>query len=574
LVAVASGDSGCIETDSCTQDVATDDVHELSLLQTEIQLHVSKTDKAKTETAPAKVSETDSAKTETAPAKAPAVSMTETAPAKASAVAKQSIKHADAVPLAAPLSEKWGLKSPDAFMCCAFVPLLLIAAYLINHRFESFKKGSDWSKYVAEFVGTFMLVFAVGCNVIVGDRTWGVTSVACTLMVVIYALGKVSGGNFNPAVSISLGLSNKMEWPQVCIYICVQLAAGICAAVSYSVMLGEAVDLVPKPGYTWVEAGFAELFYTFMLTFVVLNVAATKAHEDNQFYGLAIGFTVVAGGYGAGSISGGCFNPAIAFAVDASSYSQGFGNCLPYIVFEIMGCALAAAMFRVCRPEEFEDSQVNAGTSKLTSEFLGTFMLVLTVGLNVLNESPAGAFSIAASLMCMIFALNSVSGAHFNPAVTVAVCMRKKIEVPQAFLYICCQVAGGICAAITYTMLMHGQTVSLGPKVEDARKALAGEFIFTFLLCFVVLCVATVEQPLSEFFGLAIGACVIAGGYAIGGLSGGSLNPAVSAGLAITDWYKGGTLVHCFSYTAVEVLGGAVAAMVFSQTHPSECQKL
>merc|ERR1740138_1199977 len=152
-----------------------------------------------------------------------------------------------------------------------------------------------------------------------------------------------------------------------------------------------------------------------------MNVAAAKKNvqEKNQYYGLAIGFVIVAGAYGAGAVSGGCFNPAVALGIDVSSAGLGFGWCGPYILFELVGAGLAAALFQVVRPGDFGGEKT--ATTELVSEFLGTYMLVLTVGLNVLGKSKAGAYSIAASLMCMIYALGDVSGAHFNPAVTVAV---------------------------------------------------------------------------------------------------------------------------------------------------------
>merc|ERR1719401_354642 len=98
-----------------------------------------------------------------------------------------------------------------------------------------------------------------------------------------------------------------------------------------------------------------------------------------------------------------------------------------------------------------------------------------------------------------------------------------------------------------------------------------GEFVFTFLLAYVVLSVATVKTaytPLSEYFGLAIGSCVTAGGLAIGSLSGGSLNPAVSIGLALT--HGGSSVSNFFAYAAVEVAAGIFASAIFSQTHLKE----
>merc|ERR1719172_204693 len=92
------------------------------------------------------------------------------------------------------------------------------------------------AKYVAEFVGTFLLVFTIGCNVITGSATWAATSIASVLMVSIYALAGVSGANFNPAVSLALGLANKMRWTDVGIYCVVQLVAGVFAGLCYGLL--------------------------------------------------------------------------------------------------------------------------------------------------------------------------------------------------------------------------------------------------------------------------------------------------------------------------------------------------
>merc|ERR1719453_2320569 len=97
-----------------------------------------------------------------------------------------------------------------------------------------------------------------------------------------------------------------------------------------------------------------------------------------------------------------------------------------------------------------------------------------------------------------------------------------------------------------------------------------GEFIFTFILCFVVLSVATTKSSLSEFFGLAIGACVTVGGNAVGKISGGSLNPAVSCGISVSHLLNNGLGWPCLLYSAVELFAGATAAGMFMLTQPSE----
>jgi len=436
------------------------------------------------------------------------------------------------------------------------------------------------AKCLAEFVGTFMLILTVGCNVLTGSPVWAVTSIACTLMVSIYALGGVSGANFNPAVSLALGIAKKLEWKDVGIYMGCQIAGGISAGLVYGLALWDVFNLAPTPGFAWWQAGLAEFLYTFMLCFVVLNVACSKMHAGkNQFYGLAIGFVVVAGGYGAGHISGGCFNPAVAIGIDVSSAGLGFGWCIPYTIFEFIGAAVAAVLFQVCRPEEKDGGCKQPGDyqlpSKVLSEFLGTYFLVLTVGLNVLGGSKAPVFSIAASLMCMIFALGTCSGAHFNPAVTIAIVAagRDKCSPKDAGIYIATQLVAGIAAAFTYTA-MEGKSFPLGPgKGYGWAEAAVAEIMFTFLLAFVVLSVATVKSPLSEYFGLAIGSCVTAGGYAIGAVSGGSLNPAVSFGIGISGTLAGGAVINCVIYSIFEIIGGLIAAGVFMATHPSEYSK-
>lgn len=436
------------------------------------------------------------------------------------------------------------------------------------------------AKCVAEFIGTFFLIFTVGCNVLSGNAIWGGVSIAAVLMVSIYGLGGISGANFNPAVSLALGLSKAMHGPgldlkEVGIYMAVQVAAGLSAGMCYSVLFMDNFNLAPSPGFVWWQACSCEFFYTFMLCFVVLNVAvATKSgNSPNEFFGLAIGFVIVAGAYGAGAVSGGCFNPAVAIGIDVVSFSKGFGWCLVYTLCEFCGACLAAVLFKVVRPQEFGGEK--GPLADVLSEFLGTFMLVLTVGLNVLAKSPAGAFSIAASLMCMIYALGNVSGAHFNPAVTVAIAASgrcKELTPALAGKYIAAQVAGGFLAALTYSAIRGGDSFPLGPGVGFGWIEVAtAELMFTFVLCYTVLCVAVSETTKSTtMFGLAIGSCVTVGGNAIGAISGGSLNPAVSIGVSADHLLMAGgasTVVSALLYTIFELAGAGMAAGAFAVTH-------
>merc|ERR1719199_1553842 len=149
-------------------------------------------------------------------------------------------------------------------------------------------------------------------------------------------------------------------------YMVTQLVAGILAGLTYLWLHGKAFNLAPGAGFGMAEAAAVEILYTFMLCFVVLRAAVSKMNPaDNEYFGMAIGFVIVAGGYGGGWISGGCFNPAVAFGIDVSSAGQGVKWCFMYTIFELGKVG-----------KEF------------VSEFLGTFFLVLTVGLNVIGSSP------------------------------------------------------------------------------------------------------------------------------------------------------------------------------------------
>merc|ERR1719326_2287456 len=132
------------------------------------------------------------------------------------------------------------------------------------------------------------------------------------------------------------------------------------------------------------------------------------------------------------------------------------------------------------------------------------------------------------------------------------------------------QILGGLVAAWTYTVMKSGKTFPLKPDASTWSEALAAELAFTFVLAFVVLSVATSEKPLSEYFGFAIGMCVTVGGCAIGKVSGGSLNPAVSIAISSSHIAGGGSGWPCLIYSFAELIGGALAAGVYMVTQPSE----
>lgn len=439
------------------------------------------------------------------------------------------------------------------------------------------------SKLTAEFIGTFALVFSVGCNVAGMGRLFHVLSIASTLMVMIYAFGGISGGHFNPAVTFGLNLFGAIDASTAGMYMGAQILGGCVAVASYSMLWkgAAAFPSVPSGGFAHC---LAEFLYTFMLVFTVFNVAVARRSQKNEYFGIAIAFTVVAGGYGAGQLCGGFFNPAIAIAVDLMNLFFGHPHSwtvLGYVAAQLAAGAAAMVMFKVVRPEEPSGSPDDATplSSKIVSEFLGTFFLVLTIGCNVTmsGANPAAVFSIAASLMCMIYSLGNVSGGHFNPAVTIAILMsgRNIISAGDAGVYIATQLVAGCVAGAMWPIFATEPSKIGGIGGSEWGAIFFSEAWFTFVLAFTVLAVATTRGALAHFFAFAIGFCVVVGGYAIGGISGGHLNPAVSFGVATGGALHGhgGLWWKCLPYFGFQAAGGALASVVFGLTHAVEYDK-
>jgi aquaporin Z len=431
---------------------------------------------------------------------------------------------------------------------------------------------------VSEFLGTYILVLTVGANVLTGSPTWAVLSIASSLMVAIFALGSVSGANFNPAVSLALFMNGGMKASTMAMFWVSQLAGGIAAALTATAVWGEFSNFGPAAGFSWVEAGAVEVLYTFMLCFVVLRVAVAEVNSDySEYFPIAIGFVVVAGGYAGGGISGGAFNPAVAFGLDVASAHLGFKHCLVYTLFEFVGAALAVAVHMTV--DSRKDTEPTL-MKKAVSEFVGTFFLVLTVFLNVSMKSPAGGLSIAASLMCMIYALGGVSGANFNPAVTLALLITGKggMTGSLAPVYMGSQLAGGFAAALT-SIAITGIKFDLLPPTFGFTQALIGEMFFTFVLCFTVLNVACTTMsekligggPSEQIYGWAIGMCIMVGAGATGNVSGACLNPAVA--LPIDVLAKDGFKMTSLGYTGIEFLAAGLAAGGMMAVRPAEFGK-
>lgn len=208
-------------------------------------------------------------------------------------------------------------------------------------------------------------------------------------------------------------------------------------------------------------------------------------------------------------------------------------------------------------------------------EFIGTFFLVLVIGLTVMTplsgvSAPTAGdmapLAIGITLMVMVYAGGHISGAHYNPAVTLAVWMRGKCDTKDVIPYMVSQIAGAIVAALVVGFVKGNPPITA--MTPDVTKSLLNEFLFTFALAYVVLNVATSKKNAgNSYYGLAIGCTVLAAAYAGGGISGGAYNPAVAVGVSTMGLVSFSSI---WIYLVGCGAGGALAAVVYKIVNPDE----
>jgi aquaporin Z len=209
---------------------------------------------------------------------------------------------------------------------------------------------------------------------------------------------------------------------------------------------------------------------------------------------------------------------------------------------------------------------------KYAVEAIGTFFLVFTVGAAVGSGSPLAPLGIGAVLMVMIYAGGHLSGGHYNPAVTMAVLIRRRIGLRDAVGYWVVQFGAGLLAAVVVRTVVDPTRMATAAVLTLTGRTLLAAFVvellFTFALCYVVLNVATSkDHPNNSFYGLAIGFTVVAGAFAVGAISGGAFNPAVSLGAAVMGMFAWPTL---WIYLVAQVLAGIAAGVTFLALNPDD----
>jgi aquaporin Z len=205
-------------------------------------------------------------------------------------------------------------------------------------------------KYVVELIGTFFLVFTVGA-VLYSGSPFGPLAIGSALMIMVYAGGHISGGHFNPAVTIAALVRGRIVIGNAIGYWIAQIVGALIAAAIVRGVITPAapVQALNPSGKALGAAVVGELLFTFALAYVVLNVATSKDHPTNSFYGLAIGFTVVVGAFAVGKISGGAFNPAVAIGA-ATMGLLAWPMIWLYLLVELVAGAIAGVAFRALNP--------------------------------------------------------------------------------------------------------------------------------------------------------------------------------------------------------------------------------
>jgi aquaporin Z len=206
------------------------------------------------------------------------------------------------------------------------------------------------AKLLTEGIGTFFLVLTIGLTVLSG-LAWAPLAIGSVLMVMVYMGGHVSGAHYNPAVTCAVLLNGGIRGAEAGGYVAAQLAGAVLAALAVLALLSEPFAAAPDPGASAVQVVLVEVLFTFALVLVILNVAASSKTKGNQYYGLAIGFTVAAGAAAGGPISGGAFNPAVGLgpALVAALPGSGFpaNLLLFYLAAPLLGALAAERIFRI-----------------------------------------------------------------------------------------------------------------------------------------------------------------------------------------------------------------------------------
>jgi aquaporin Z len=208
--------------------------------------------------------------------------------------------------------------------------------------------------YLTELTGTFFLVLVIALS---GNPF----AIGAMLMVMVYMGGPVSGAHYNPAVTFAIWLRGKIEMKEAAIYMLVQLIGAMVAAYFYYLLAGGQHTFVASPNtdINIIKPLLVEMVFTFALASVVLSVATSKKSAGNNYFGMAIGFTIMAAAMAGGKISGGAYNPAVGVGpilVDTILGGDSIKHVWIYLVGPFAGGIIAALVYKyLTNADEFVD---------------------------------------------------------------------------------------------------------------------------------------------------------------------------------------------------------------------------
>ena len=433
-----------------------------------------------------------------------------------------------------------------------------------------------FSKLATEFLGTLFLSFTIATAAGQGAELAPI-AIGFTLTCAVYAGGHVSGSHYNPAVTLAVALRGKAGSALEIVGYLASEFAGAATGAAIATVFGGGIGY-PDVAGSKLRALAAEIILTAALTNTVLNVATSTKTAGNDFFGLAIGCTVLSGAISVGGVSGGCFNPAIAMLCIIRG---DLGNVPIYICGPAFGGTVGALLFRLTADDEFTSKPKVPELVRATIvEFWGTFMLCFTVACAASPENGSGglaALSVGMMLMAQVFTGGAVSGANYNPAVTTAVLVRfqtagfgpacKKIRanfsLRKAACYYVAQCVASLLAGTLATWIFDGNHGFPYPAAGvSAGQAFVAELMATFFLTYVVLHSATAASNAgNNFFGVAIGFTVASMAVTVGGISGGCFNPAVA--LLGLIGAGGADRSKIWVYWVACPLAGALAGLTF-----------
>ncbi|CAJ1382779.1 unnamed protein product [Effrenium voratum] len=375
------------------------------------------------------------------------------------------------------------------------------------------------------------------------------------------------------------------------------LGAITAAALCIQAGVAKELTLGPQGHHNWFQVGLLETIYACMMCLVYLNCAASKKNnpkeDQNGFVGIAVGFCYLASQNATQGICSTVSNSAIAIGLIA--YGKGGGTHIShgvgYFLYDLLGAFLAAGAYRVVRPQEFRSLIMSSAIQEniqesalLGAEYIGTFYIVLTQVLTMLSSTGGDigpqAWGTAAVVVAMVYALRDVSGAHFNPAVTMAV--RASGRAPAEDLpfdstnlrfgvfYALSQVLAAVSAALIIGLVYSSISTPTTKLEATAGQIMFAECFGVFFLCYVVLA-SSVTSPVdgsrssqNNLAGLAYGSVVLSSTLTVGNISGALLNPVTAVTVIMVGASGRNSLIV---YTIYHVSAGVLAAAAFLVTH-------